>query len=261
MFEETAGGWQDLQLAPGLPPVPLERAIERRTYLIGSYFSRIAQASVVIMTLGLNEVWFDGKSGSYLNCAPSYASTRREVGRYSVKVTDVAENLDELSRIRGMVKTFNPDAKIIVTVSPVPMGATFSGTDVAIANTRSKSVLRVAAEQFAQEHDDVDYFPSYDIVSLAPRSDAYGVDCLHVTNAVVGRIMKMFLSSYVGIDGDPVDFTELGYLAANPDVDEAVRLGLIDSGYDHWVRFGQFENRRVTPADGPTDLMIAAGAV
>lgn len=261
LFEETPSGWQDLQLAPGIPPVSLERAIERRHYLIDAYFSRVAEASVVIITLGLNEVWLDKRSDFYLNCAPSYASTRRDAGRYSLVVTDVAQNLEELERIRETLKMLNPEAKMIVTVSPVPMGATFTGVDVAIANTRSKSVLRVAAEQFSQGHEDVDYFPSYDIVTLAPRSKAYGPDCLHVSNPVVGEIMKMFLASYVGIEGETLAFTELGYLAANPDVDEAVRNGTLESGYDHWISCGQAENRLLMPADGPTDLMLAAGAV
>lgn len=261
MFEETALGWHDLQLAPGIPPVSLKRAIERRHYLIDAYFSRLVEASVVVVTLGLNEVWFDNWSDCYLNCAPSYTSARREENRYSLVITDVEQNLTELENIRAMLKMLNPAVKMIVTVSPVPMGATFSGVDVAIANTRSKSVLRVAAEQFSQCYNDVDYFPSYDIVTLAPRSEAYGVDCLHVANAVVGKIMSLFLASYVGIDGEPLTFTELGYLAANPDVDEAVRNGTLESGYEHWISAGQAENRMLMPADGPTEIMIAAGAI
>lgn len=261
LFEETAEGWHDLQLAPGIPSVSLERVIERRHYLTETYFSRLAEASVVILTLGLNEVWLDHKSGCYLNRAPSYASARRDTGRYSLVVTDVVQNLDELERIRSTLKVLNGATKIILTVSPVPMSETFSGVDVAIANTRSKSVLRVAAEQFAQAYDDVDYFPSYDIVTLSPRIKAYGADCLHVSDAVVGKIMRMFLASYVGIDDEPPAFTELGYLAANPDVDEAVRNGLFESGFQHWVSWGQAENRLLVPAVGPTDLMIAAGTI
>src|ERR1700728_42241 len=52
-FEEGPQGWSDLQLCPGVRPVSLERAIERRTYLIDDYFSRIRQADVIVLTLGL----------------------------------------------------------------------------------------------------------------------------------------------------------------------------------------------------------------
>jgi|688.fasta_scaffold173535_2 hypothetical protein len=261
LFEQGPNGWCDLQLGPGIPPVSLERAIERRTYLIDEYFSRIRLASIIIITLGLNEVWRDNKSNLYLNSAPSFTSVRREIDRYRLEITDVAQNFDELQEMRAIIKTINPDARIIVTVSPVPMGETFSGQDVAIANTRSKCTLRVAAEQFASLHSDVDYFPSFDMVSLAPRELAYGVDCLHVSNAVVGSIMRTFLSNYMDVDTEPPTFTELGYLAANPDVEEAVRRGDLESGFEHWLHIGKAEGRSLAPADGPTELMVAAGAV
>ena len=99
------------------------------------------------------------------------------------------------------------------------------------------------------------------MVSLAPRELAYGVDCLHVSNAVVGSIMRTFLSNYMDVDTEPPTFTELGYLAANPDVEEAVRRGDLESGFEHWLHIGKAEGRSLAPADGPTELMVAAGAV
>ncbi|MGG5819315.1 hypothetical protein [Falsiroseomonas sp. HW251] len=40
------------------------------------------------------------------------------------------------------------------------------------------------------------------------------------------------------------DFNEEGYLAANPDVAEAVKAGTVDSARLHYVGFGFFEGRR-----------------
>jgi hypothetical protein len=150
---------------------------------------------------------------------------------------------------------------VIVTVSPVPMSETFSGQDVALANMRSKSTLRIAAEQFSSAYDDVDYFPSYDIVTLSPRNLAYAGDRLHVANSVVGTIMGIFLSLYADIETPAPDFVELAYLAANPDVEDAVRTGGLESGFEHWMLCGKAEGRLLMPPGGPTDLMIAAGAV
>ncbi|HYG84869.1 MAG TPA: hypothetical protein VD978_01280 [Azospirillum sp.] len=42
----------------------------------------------------------------------------------------------------------------------------------------------------------------------------------------------------------PANWLERGYLAANPDVAEAVRWGAFASGYDHYVTNGQYEGRR-----------------
>ena len=112
---------------------------------------------------------------------------------------------------------------------------------------------------FAADKQDVDYFPSYDMVAMSPRDRAYGVDCLHVSDQIVGQIMQEFLRLYIGIEAVAEDFTELSYLAANPDVEEAVRLAIFSSGFEHWQNYGKTEGRLLAPAAGPTELMISAG--
>src|SRR5581483_5094674 len=247
MFEEHSGGWIDLQLSPHVAPVSLERAIERRTYLTRDYFNRLREASVIVMTLGLNEVWFDRATGRHVNAAPSYHTTRRDPDRYELHITDVADNVAELNQIRRLILSVNPRARFIVTVSPVPLSETFSGRDVLTANLYSKSTLRAAADIFAQSHLDVDYFPSYDIVSMSPRVSSYEPDCLHVADSVVGRIIQMFLRIYLGTTAAAPQFNELAYLHANPDVEDALRRGELASGFEHWQRSSRHEDRALEP--------------
>jgi hypothetical protein len=216
---------------------------------------------VVVLTLGLNEVWFDQKLQRHLNCAPSYYATKREADRFELHVTTVQENINELEKIRERLVQMNPSVRIIVTVSPVPMSDTFSGRDVFIANTFSKSTLRVAAQIFADCYDNTDYFPSFDMVTMSPRDRAYGFDCLYVTDSVVRKIMQEFLRLYVGCSIDAAAFSELAYLEANPDVEAALRLGQLASGFEHWILFGKEEGRLLSPEGGPTPLMIAAAAI
>lgn len=243
---ETTRGWRDLQLAPELVASPLERALERRRYLAEDYFPRLRQADVVLMTLGLNEVWYDRTLGVHLNAPPSPWTVRREPGRYAVDVTDVGDNVAALEEIRARLKALNPEMKIILTVSPVPMGATFSGRDVAVANTLSKSTLRAAADAFQMAHADVDYFPSYEIVTLSAREHAYAADCLHVADQIVSHVMATFLSLYCkSAPQAPEGFSEMTYLDANPDVEDAVRAGILSSGYEHWIKHGRGEGRRL----------------
>jgi hypothetical protein len=256
---ETPQGWRDMQLCPGLGPAPLERAVERRRYLLEDYFPRLRSADVVIITLGLNEVWLDRKSGIYLNATPSVFSTRKDPERYVLEVTDAAQNTACLERIFQRLKLLNPNVRVVISVSPVPMSVTFSGEDIAVANMGSKSTLRAAAGAFAARHDDVDYFPSYEMVSLTARATAYGEDCLHVSDAVVRQVMHAFLDEYIGSTAEPYEgFTEFGYFEANPDVEDAVRRGEYASGFEHWLEHGLSEGRRIGP-DEPTERMIRAG--
>jgi len=252
LFDFSTRGWLDLQLDPGVSPVSIERAIERRAYLIHDYFARIRQASIVVLTLGLTEVWRDEFSGRFLNASPSFYSIRREPERYILEITDTQQNFEKLELIWQSIKSLNHSAKLIVTVSPVPISETFSGHDVLVANMRSKSTLRVAAEAFAESHDDVDYYPSYDMVAMSPRALAYDADCLHVTNRAVGEIIRQFLSIYIGSSVNIANFKEIAYLKANPDVDAAVRCGDLESGFEHWLSHGQKEGRPLAPKDGPT---------
>lgn len=261
LYAETGEGWLDLQLAPGVRPVTFERAVERRRYMTETYFARLKQADVVVMTLGLVEVWRDERLGVYLNAAPSIWSVRRQPGRYTLEVLDVAANVAALESARAALKALRPDLRFIVTVSPVPMAATFTGVDVVVANTLSKSTLRAAANAFVRAHDDVDYFPSYEIVTHSPRDFAYGEDRLHVTDRIVGPVTDTFTRTYIGeIEPRSPGFRELPYLAANPDVEAAVRDGTLESGLEHWLAAGQAEGRALTP-ETPSELMRAAAAV
>jgi hypothetical protein len=85
--------------------------------------------------------------------------------------------------------------KILLTVSPVPLTATFSDQCATVANSFSKAVLRVCAHRLAANLPDVDYFPSYEMVmsgGLANFSD----DNVHVQDGFVREIVYTMLDSY-----------------------------------------------------------------
>lgn len=259
LFIQTVAGWLDLQLCPGTPAVDFARAIERRDYLSREYFARLREADVVILTLGLNETWFDASAGLYLNAPPPFRAARQQPDRYRLDITTVAENVQALQTLRLRLKALRPHIKLIVTVSPVPLDVSFGGEDPVVANSRSKAALRSAADQFAQAHDDVDYFPSYEMVTLAPRAIAYATDCQHVLDRTVAKVIGAFLKAHqIAVLPFYPEFNELAYMAANPDVEAAVRRGEIVSGFHHWVEFGRQEGRPLNP-DAATQQMTRLG--
>ncbi|SMO67881.1 GSCFA domain-containing protein [Paracoccus laeviglucosivorans] len=86
--------------------------------------------------------------------------------------------------------------KILLTVSPVPLGATFEARDCVISNSYSKATLRVVADMLTRDFDFVDYFPSYEIV-LSRGMGSYQPDLVHLRVPVVQRIMQFLVQSYV----------------------------------------------------------------
>lgn len=93
-------------------------------------------------------------------------------------------------------KYSNKEPRIILTVSPVPLLRTFSNRDIIVANTYSKSVLRAVADELSSKYDDVDYFPSYEMVANSPREIAWRHDQRHVTKEMVWHIMHRFKTEY-----------------------------------------------------------------
>jgi hypothetical protein len=148
----------------------------------------------LIITLGLVEAWFDKKVGRYLNITP-YNSFDQD-DRYELRITSFLDNLEALQKFDSFIRKITPDLKIIVTVSPVPLSATFSGQDVLIANTYSKSVLRSVAQAWSDSSEYIDYFPSYELVTLADPDSAWQVDRRHVKREHVSMITDFFIKSY-----------------------------------------------------------------
>jgi hypothetical protein len=74
---------------------------------------------------------------------------------------------------------------------------TFSTMDIVVANTWAKSLLRAVAQEWANAHANVDYFPSYEIVQNSDRAAAWERDLRHVKGAGAQHIMALFLQKYI----------------------------------------------------------------
>ena len=154
----------------------------------------LLKAKVFVLTLGLNEVWFLKSDGSIFSHAPWRVAS----GLIGRKIMTVEENLQDLQRMLEIWRGANPELKIIVSVSPVPLHATFRGQDthVIAATCHSKAVLRVAAEEFARRNKDVYYFPSYESVMYC-TPNAWEADLRHVSRPAVEKVMSLFNAMFV----------------------------------------------------------------
>lgn len=194
LLELADGKWFDPHAA-GLALASKDDALENRA-AVDAGMREINKADVVIMTLGLTESWREKKNGLVMNRAPS--------GNYLVKRKDLFDFVDfgyedTLSELRKLIDLITdrrgPGVKIVVTVSPVP-SSTFSERDVVTASMGSKSTLRAAAESASRLYENVDYFPSYEMVSLSPRDLAWLDDAVHVQTDMVRRVTSTFVEAY-----------------------------------------------------------------
>ncbi|MCB0996404.1 MAG: GSCFA domain-containing protein [Acidimicrobiales bacterium] len=197
LIDNGDGTWADPAANPTLKWVDHATTIERRE-TISSVVRRLTDCRLVVITLGLVEVWRDTHTGMYLNITPTPAMMRAHPGRYRFEVSGFTENRANVEAIWELLaRTGCEDQQIVVTVSPVPLMATFSDRDIVVANTYSKSLLRTVAEDWSHAHDNVHYFPSYEIVTNSNRGLAWMPDGRHVRGELVGHIMQTFLRHYL----------------------------------------------------------------
>jgi len=152
----------------------------------------IGTTEIFVITLGLSEIWYDKASGeAFWRAIPSHVF---DSNRHGFRISSCEENHANLVRIRDLIRTARPGAKIIFTLSPVPLMATFRPISCLTASSVSKAILRVAVDQLMRDCSgdrDLFYFPSYEIVKEL-FVDPYEADNRHPTPEIVAFIMKTF---------------------------------------------------------------------
>lgn len=150
-----------------------------------------------VFTLGLTECWQDAETGRVWPTCPGVVAGRFDAGRHRFVNLRLGDIRQDLEQARALLQHMRPGMRMILTVSPVPLTATASGGHVLAASTRSKAVLRAAADEFAADHEDVDYFPSYEIVTNpAARGRFFQPNLREVTPQGVRVVMRSFLAAH-----------------------------------------------------------------
>ncbi|WP_159993667.1 GSCFA domain-containing protein [Roseomonas sp. 18066] len=182
---------------------------------------------VFIFTLGLTEAWVSKLDGAVYPLAPGVVGEGRGDGDYAFVNFKASQVSGDLSAFIDKLRQVNPNAKIILTVSPVPLVATYSGKHVLSANTYSKSVLRVAAQEVADVYGDVMYFPSFEIITgPQARGSYYGEDLRTVTPEGVEAVMAVFSRHMMR------ETKDIGIASSDAQVDPAlsdVQRGMTDT--------------------------------
>jgi hypothetical protein len=198
LIETGEDQWWDGQLHT-TESVTLARGLKRRQKIRDLYDGAIRQSSVVIITLGLIETWWDEEQQIYLNETVPLALAQRHPGRFLFEVLSIEKTLFAVRRLIEQLRLVNPTHNVLLTVSPVPFVRSFNGGDAIVANGYSKAALRVAAEVVTNEYPWVDYYPSYESVTSSDRSGAWEDDLVHVRpdliKANVDRMVKAYLAS------------------------------------------------------------------
>lgn len=187
------------QIQPGGYVCVAELEEDRRIHL-EAVRRAIEQMSVFVFTLGLTEAWVDCADGAVYPLAPGVAGGVYDPNRVVFQNFTAGQTREDLEWSLNFIRRRNPDVRVILTVSPVPLNATAVNRHVMVSTCYSKAALRVAADEVASSLQHVDYFPSFEIVTSPHAGSTYfAEDRRSVTEAGVAHVMRTFLRHYAGV--------------------------------------------------------------
>lgn len=172
--------------------------IDARATHLEAVREMLTTAGVFVFTLGLTEAWHDTTTGRALPVCPGLytddSALKYHFHNYSYAEVDAA-----MDRFTAGLAAVNPTAKILLTVSPVPLTATYTDDHVLVATMHSKSVLRVVCSSQTERHANTYYFPSYEMISNPYTvGSPYAPDNLRSIEAgAISEVMAFFEQAYL----------------------------------------------------------------
>ena len=149
----------------------------------------LKKANWLILTFGSSFQYFlkeENKITGVGNChkAPGHWFEKR--------MFTIAEMQQQWHLTLKKVKTFNPDLKIIFTISPVR-----HYRDGLVENNRSKARLFELVQDLTEQIEGTQYFPAYEIVNDVLRDHRYfEADMVHPNQQAVDYVWAQFCNTY-----------------------------------------------------------------
>jgi len=196
-----------------------ESVMTARRLHLHSVREMLERLDVLVFTLGLTEAWRSKIDGAVFPLAPGVAGGSMDPERHEYVNFGTAEVVADLKAFIELLSLVNPRARIVLTVSPVPLIATYEKQHVLVSTTLSKAVLRSAAAEVCNFALNCEYFPSYEIITgNFSRGSYFESDLRTVAQDGIEHVMRIFLKHYAGTIGvppvDPAQVNELQKVAA-----------------------------------------------
>lgn len=179
---------------------------------------------VFVFTMGVTETWINRQSGAVYPICPGVTAGSFDPDQHEFVNLDYATILEEMESFLSRLRSVNPNAKVLLTVSPVPLTATAEERHVLLSTMASKSILRAVADQLYRRHAHVDYFPSYDIIMSPPYKSMFFKNNLRsIHEEGVDYVMSHFFAQHRlenEADSKPADSSTFHKASPQPESEE-----------------------------------------
>lgn len=164
-----------------------EAVLEELNSTLDEVYDYIHSCDVLMITLGTSWI-YEWKTSNQIvaNCH------KVEAKQFEKRLLSTEENLKSLELIVSDLKKVNPTIRIITTVSPVR-----HTKDGMIENNVSKARLLDALYELSLQNNQVEYFPSYELVLDDLRDYRFfKEDLIHPSKQAVDYIWEKFSETY-----------------------------------------------------------------
>ena len=187
-----------ISIMPNIEPEGLESIEEARAILnstIQAFKRSIEGCNVFVFTMGLTEGWEHRKTRQVYAMCPGTLDGTFDEAQHIFKNYRYPEITLQLEAALKLLQEINPSIHVLLTVSPIPLTATAENQHVLVSSTYSKSTLRAIGGDFAHNHANVDYFPSYEVIASSPSRGQYFEENLRSVNGEgVETVMSHFFA-------------------------------------------------------------------
>ena len=184
----------------------LEEVMFHRQYHLKKVRELLENCDLFVFTFGLTEAWICKKSGRTLPTAPGTIAGDYQPDNYEFKNYTHAKIQSDFVRFMELLWSIQKkrNCRFLITVSPVPLTATATNNHVLVATTYSKSTLRSVAGELFDQYNEVDYYPSYEIITSPwSRGMFYEPNLRSVAAAGVDAAMRPFFMEHT-LSNQPV---------------------------------------------------------
>ncbi len=188
MYADHLQSWIHFKLHSQLNAPDEERfaqGLQHRTQLLTE---ALETADYLLLTFGTAVVFRHLESGQLVNNCHKFPSRT-----FHKQTLTPAQIVTAWKGVFSQLFHHRPDLKVVLTVSPI------RHTKEGLArNALSKSILRVACEELANEWAQVQYFPSYEIMLDDLRDYRfYAADLIHPNEVALQYIWEIFTDAYL----------------------------------------------------------------
>lgn len=210
---DSAGRYRNLLRPSVVSYDSLESLQQDEKAHLHNWLLALRDATHFVFTLGLTEHWVDKETKLALQNAPGCGFGSFSPSKYYFENLSLRDVERDLTMIVEMLQAINPSIIFIITISPVPLVATYEPRSAYESTFYSKSLMRQAVANLVggkEAGDNVVYFPSYEIITNPfVISRCFASNMRSITDFGVDLVMSQFFKVFGITQNDVTDCADI----------------------------------------------------